>query len=225
MQTLTYLPYLLQGLAVTIALVFAALFVGFSLASLMTLACMTNSPFLKWPVKGFIFVIRGTPLLIQIFLIYYGTTQFEWLKDSSLWIIFKYPFSCAVIALALNSSAYTTELFLGAIRSIPKGEIEACHAYGMTWFGQFRRIIFPRALRIALPGYSNEVIMLIKASSLSSAITLLDLMGMTQQIINETYNSLLFFTIAGILYLLLNGLSLAIFKRIEKRSLCYLLRA
>jgi len=213
-----YLPDLFQGLMTTLGLVVVALLLGTVLAGLMTMACVSGKPWLKRPVRGFMFFIRGTPLLVQIFLIYYGSSQFQALRESILWIAFKEPFFCALLALAINSSAYTTEIFLGAIRSIPKGELQAANAYGMSWGLRLRRIIFPRAWSLAIPAYSNEVIMLIKGSSLASTITLLDLMGMTQQIINRTYATIEFYLIAGTLYLILNSIILSIFRWLERRN-------
>lgn len=215
-----YLPQLLHGLWITVALVALALTIGAMLALLMTVVRLSQNPYLDMPVRAFIFFIRGTPLLVQIFLIYFGAAQFESLRDTWAWDLLKQPFICAVLALGLNSSAYTTELFLGAVRSVPKGQLEAAAAFAMSWGLQLRRIIAPQAWRLVLPAYSNEVVLLIKSSSLASTITLLDLMGATQQVINETYNTLPWLGVAAVMYLLVNSVLMQAFKIIEKKSAC-----
>ncbi|MGB6976119.1 MAG: ABC transporter permease [Gammaproteobacteria bacterium] len=217
-----YLPALLHGIAITIVLVACSLIVGLLFACLVMLARQSKQLWLQMPARGYIFFIRGTPLLVQIYLLYYGTAQFSWITTSPLWPIFKHPFSCAVLALALNTSAYTAELLHGAFAAIPHGEIEACQAIGMSPFVLWRRIILPRAFRIALPAYGNEVIMVVKCSTLVSTITLLDLLGVIRQIISETYAAIQFLLIAGIIYLLLNAIILSLFKQLERRWLAYL---
>ncbi len=218
------IPVLLHGIFITLSLVSLSLMVGFSLSILFTIGSLSRKTWLSMPIKMFIFVIRGTPLLVQFFIIYYGAGQFQALQNSLLWSFFKQPFACAMLTLALNTSAYSTEIFLGAIRFIPKGEIDACHAFGMPWGLKLRRVIFPRALRTAIPAYSNEVIMLVKSSSLASTITLLDLMGITQQLINKTYLVIEFYMLAGMVYLLINSALMLLFKMIETRANQYLLK-
>ena len=213
------LPALLNGSLLTLGLVACSLITGFIFALLLTLCIISDLPFLKLPAQTYVFIIRGTPLLVQFFLIYYGTGQFPALHDSIFWIIFKSPFTCAALALAMNSAAYSTEIFVGAIRSVPKGAIEACQALGMSWLLSLRRIILPHAFRIVLPAYSNEVIMLVKASSLASTITLLDLMGVTQQIINRTYLTIEFYVIAGVIYLAINSILMGCFRKLTKQPL------
>lgn len=217
MQFQQYIPQFWQATILTIELMSLSLFIGFCLSIVMTLCRVSGKFYLKFPVEAFVFFIRGTPLLVQIFIIYYGSGQFEWLRTSFLWVLFKEPFGCAIIALSLNTCAYTTELFYGAIHSIPKGEIQAGRALGMSHALLLRRIILPRALRIALPAYSNEVIMVLKSTSLASTITLLELTGMTRQIVSATYEAIPFFLFAGAIYLILNGLIIGSFRMIEKR--------
>ena len=217
------MPDLLHGMVITLSLVSLSLVLGFSFAISFTIGSLSNKTWLKIPIKTFIFVIRGTPLLVQFFIIYYGAGQFELLQNSLLWAFFKQPFACAMLTLALNTSAYSTEILLGAVRFIPKGEIDACHAFGMPWYLKLRRIIIPRALRTAIPAYSNEVVMLVKSSSLASTITLLDLMGITQQLINKTYLVIEFYALAGAIYLLINSVLMFLFKVIEVRANRYLL--
>ncbi len=212
-----YLPQLLQGMWLTVLLVSSSLCVGLIISLLLSMLKVSLPKWLCFPIDAYVFFIRGTPLLVQIFLIYFGSSQIDFIRHSFLWEIFKQPLACAIIALAINTSAYTTELVLGAIASVPRNEKEAAQAYGMSHGLMFRRIVWPRALRFVLPAYSNEVIMVLKGSSLASTITLLDLMGMTRQIVAETYATMEFFIIAGILYLLLNSLVMLVFRWLERR--------
>ena len=214
---LEYLPQILKGTTITLALVATSLMIGFCLAAGLSLCVISQKKYLKKPAQFYIFLIRGTPLLVQFFLIYYGSGQFKWMQHSFLWHFFKYPFLCAMLTLALNTSAYSSELFVGAIRSVPKGEIEACRALGMSWGLSLRRIIAPHAWRLVLPAYSNEIVMLVKASSLASTITVLELMGITQQVINQTFLTIEFYCIAGAIYLLINTSMLGLFRYIETK--------
>lgn len=211
-----YLPQLLQGLAITLALVSCALVAGIVLALGMTLAIISQHGYLRMPAQVIVFFIRGTPLLVQIFLIYYGSGQFEWLKASWLWPLFREPFTCAIMALAINTAAYTTVLLKGALEAVPENEVMAAKAVGMSDALLMRRITLPRAFRLMLPAYSNEVIIVLKGTSLASTITLLDLMGVVNQIMAQTYASIEFLTVAGVIYLMLNVCIMTVFKIIER---------
>ncbi|RDI42558.1 ABC transporter permease [Aquicella lusitana] len=213
---IAYLPDLLSGLSVTLTLMLASVAAGLVLAVLMTLCSISENIFLQKPVNLFIFFIRGTPLLVQLFLVYYGLGQFEWIRHSFLWIALREPTVCAIIALSVNTACYTSILLKGAIHSVPKSEIAACEALGMSKWLALRRIILPRAFRIALPAYSNEVIIVLKCTSLASTITLLDLMGVTQQLIAQTYDTITLYLLAGTLYLSLNAVIISVFKIVER---------
>jgi arginine transport system permease protein len=204
MDFTVYLPKILSGTVVTIELMLLSLLAGLIMAIILTLGDKSEIWVFKKSIAIFVFFIRGTPMLLQFFIIYYGLGQFAWLRETALWVILKQPFACAVIALAINSSAYTMVLFKGAINSIPKGEVEACKALGMTNWSMLWHIIFPRALQLALPAYSNEVIMVLKGTSLASTITILELMGVTQQLVAQTYAVMDFYLLAGAIYLILN---------------------
>lgn len=219
MSFISYLLPLLNGVWITLILMLASLAIGFLLAILMTMASQSTIFLLRKFIDTLVFFIRGTPLLVQIFLIYYGTGQFEWIRESALWSILREPMACAIIALSINSACYTTILLQGAIHSVPKNEVAACEAMGMSKWLAFRRIIFPRAFRIALPAYSNEVIMILKGTSLASTITLLDLMGVTQQLIAQTYQTVELYILAGLIYLILNGIIIFFFNILITRSL------
>jgi len=216
MPFISMLPDLLHGLMITLELMLSALAIGLMLAISMTVASRSDIYLLRALVSCVVFFVRGTPLLVQLFLIYYGLGQFEWLRESFLWIVLREPMACAIIALSINSACYTTILLQGAINSVPKNEIAATEAIGMSKWLALRRIIFPRAFRIALPAYSNEVIMILKSTSLASTITLLDVMGVTQELISQTYQPVECYLLAGVVYLILNGVVMGVFKGLMK---------
>lgn len=214
----SYLPELLKGLSITLTLMVSSITAGLFLALLFTLANFSRFRLIRSFINTLIFFVRGTPLLVQLFLIYYGAGQFAFIRDSSLWFILKEPMACAIIAISINTACYTTILFRGAINSVPKGEMLACEALGMSKWQALSRIIFPRAWRIALPAYSNEIIIILKSTSLASTITLLDVMGMTQRLITQTYDTIQLYVLAGIIYLSLNIILLSLFKFVTQRK-------
>lgn len=216
MDIFTNYSQLANGLLITFILTLSSILIGLCLSLVMTVGSYSDSKILGKGIAGLVFFVRGTPLLVQIFLIYFGLGQFEWVRETSLWFILREPMACAIIALSLNSACYTTVLLQGAIQSVPKNEIAACQALGMSKWLALRRVIFPRAFKIALPAYSNEVTMILKGTSLASTITLLDLMGVTQQLIAQTYQPVQYYLIAGVLYLLLNAVITIIFKWLQK---------
>ncbi|HEX2580579.1 MAG TPA: ABC transporter permease [Dongiaceae bacterium] len=194
------MPELAQGLLMTIKLISVSLLLGICLAVPLALCRVSANPFLKWPVYAYTYFFRGTPLLIQIFLIYYGSGQFAWIKDTWLWTyVFIDPWWPSVIAFTLNTAAYTTEILRGAIQAVPLGEIEAARALGMSKGLIYRRIVLPRAFRLMLPAYSNEVIFTLQASSIASVVTLQELTKVTQIAIARTFGIFeLYLTIAAI---------------------------
>lgn len=205
----------LAGAWLTVQLIVCSLAVGLTLALVITACRLSSLALLRKPLDAFVFVFRGTPLLVQIFVIYYGSGQFAWIKDSWAWTILNSPMNCAVLALALNTAAYTSELFKGAVLAIPRGQVEACLALGLSHWQSFTRVVLPCALRQAIPAYSNEVVMVLKSTSLASTITLMDLLGVTQQIIANTYEVIPCLVIAGVLYLILNALIVGLFRVLE----------
>ena len=155
-------------------------------------------PIFVWPIRAFVTAFRGTPLLVQIFLIYYGLGQFRpSLQFLGLWGFFREPYWCAILALTLNTAAYGTEIIRGGLQSVPYGQIEAARACGMPPWLVYRRVMLPIALRQALPGYGNEIILMIKGTSLTSIVTLLEVTGIAQQIISQTYRAFEVFICAG----------------------------
>lgn len=211
------LPKLLQGAALTLELVAVSLLAGALLALPLALMRVSERGWLRVPAYAYIFVFRGTPLLVQIFLVYYGLGQFAGLRASALWPILREPYWCAIIAFALNTAAYTAEILRGAIQAVPVGEVEAAKAFGMSRALSLRRIILPRAFRIALPAYGNEVILMLKGSALASTITLLDLTGMARTIIARTYMPVEIFLAAGLIYLAITFVFVQLFRLLERR--------
>ncbi|MBV7414040.1 arginine ABC transporter permease ArtM [Aeromonas sp. sif2433] len=215
-----YLMTLLGGLAITLQLTALSLLLGVLLAAAMTWVLERRLPVATQLVQLWVLLFTGTPLLIQIFLIYYGPGQFEWLKSGPLWPLFKQPWFCAVLALGFNTAAYSTRLFKGALDAIPAGEVEACRALGFS-AGQTLWMKVRHAARRLVPAYSNEVILVLKGSSLASTITIMDIMGLAQRLNAQTYDTLAVFTVAGALYLTMNGLLTIGFRWCERRALAF----
>lgn len=196
-----YFPALLAGVPMTLQLAGLSLFLGFFLAVLLAVLRTSGIRALEAFVRSYVYVFRGTPLLVQIFLIYYGTGQFDVIKQSFLWPVLREAYWCAIIALTLNTGAYTSEIIRGGIEAVPWGQVEAAKACGMSAWMRFRRVVFPQAIRQALPGYGNEIILMIKSTSLASTITLLEVTGIARKIISQTYAPMELFIMAGAIYL------------------------
>jgi len=197
---------LLTGLPLTLQLSFYSLAFGAVLALIVAMMRMSNLALLTWPARSFVFIFRGTPLLVQIFLIYYGLGQFPAIRHSFLWPFLREPYWCAILALTLNTGAYGSEIIRGGLLAVPHGAIEAARACGMGRLLMFRRIIFPTAVRQALPAYSSEVISMVKATSLASIITMMEMTGIANKLISQTYRAIEVFICAGAIYLLINFL-------------------
>lgn len=211
------IPALLKGMSMTAQLVALALALGLCLAVPLALARTSKNPALWMPAYGFIFIFRGTPLLVQIFLVYYGLGQSEAVRESFLWLFFKEAYWCAIFTFTLNTSAYTAEILRGAIQAVPHGELEAARALGMPRLLVLRRITVPRAFRLALPAYGNEIILMLKGSALASTITLLDITGVARVIVARTFAPYELFLIAAIMYLALTLIIVRTLKYTEWR--------
>jgi octopine/nopaline transport system permease protein len=196
---------LLAGLPLTLKLAAGSVGCGAVLAVLLALMRLSGLPVLAWIARAFVFVFRGTPLLVQIFLIYYGLGQFRpSLQAWGLWWFFRDAYWCALTALSLNTAAYASEIIRGGLLSVPAGQIEAARACGMSRGTLYRRIIGPIALRQALPAYSNEIISMVKATSLASIITLTEVTFIAQKLISQTFRAVEIFVVAGAIYLIIN---------------------
>ncbi|MEN5277686.1 ABC transporter permease [Brucella sp. TWI432] len=195
---------MIGGVPLTLQLAASSIVFGAVLALLFALMRLSGITVLDWIARLYVFVFRGTPLLVQIFIIYYGLSQFPAVRYSFLWPILREPYWCAIIALTLNNAAYASEIIRGGLLSVPTGQIEAAKACGMSRFTCFRRIVMPLAIRQALPGYGNEMISMVKATSLASIITLMEVTGIAAKLIAESYRAIEVFVIAGAIYLAIN---------------------
>jgi len=211
------LPRLLAALPLTLTLVFAALACGGVIAFVTALLRLSDYRPLVWTIKAYVFAFRGTPLLVQIFLLYYGLGQFDAVRTSVLWPFLREPLWCAILALSLNTGAYTCEILRGALQSVPAGQVEAARACGMSRTLAFRRIVLPIAFRQMLPTYGNEIILMVKASSLASTITMMELTGVARKIIAQSFAVFEIFILAGVIYLALNFVASQAIRLGEKR--------
>ena len=196
------IPDLISGAGLTLNLVAVSSLTGLFMAVPLAFMRSSRNLALRVPAFFYIYLFRGTPLMVQLFLIYYGLGQFEAVTQSLLWPWLREAYWCAVISFSLNTAAYTAEILRGGIEAVPFGEVEAARAVGMNRMQLFRHIILPRAFRFAFPAYGNEIILMIKASALVSLITLLDLMGMARQIFSRTF-ALEIFLYAAVIYLII----------------------
>ena len=207
-----------EGFVTTIQLTFISLILGLCLAMVFALIRAVRLPFVHRPVTAFTYLFRSTPLLIQLYLIYFGLGQIE--TDSALWrMLISSPFWLAIFAFMLNTAAYTTEIIYGAIKKTPAGQIEAAMAYGMDRGQTLRRVVLPNALRRALPAYGNEVIFMLHATTIASAVTLTDITGAALQVLYRTYDGFTPYVVAAVLYMVLSFALQAAFRRLERRLL------
>ncbi len=205
----------LSGLDNTILLLLISLPLGFVLALLFALGRVSQITLLSRTIASYIFVIRGTPLLVQIYLIYFGLGSVKFIRESFLWYALKEPFWCGVIALTINTVAYGAEIFRGGIQSIEKSQVESGLSLGFGKFLLLRKIILPIAIRKVLPSYGNELILMVKATSLVSLTTYMEMTGIARKIMAKTFAPVEAFIAAGILYLFLNFLMVQFVKYLE----------
>lgn len=215
-----YLSVIAQGIPTSLLLTFASLLIAFLLALLFTFILAMGNRWLKSAVNFYLVLFTGTPLLIQIFLIYSGPGQFEFITQSPLWSLLSNAWFCAMLALALNSAAYSTQLFYGAVKAIPKGQWESCAALGLSRV-QTLKILIPYALKRALPSYTNEIILVFKGTSLASTITIMDIMGYARQLYGTEYDALTIYGIAGGIYLLITGIATLMLRKVENKVLAF----
>ena len=215
-----YLSVIAQGIPTSLLLTFASLLIAFLLALLFTFILAMGNRWLKSAVNFYLVLFTGTPLLIQIFLIYSGPGQFEFLTQSPLWSLLSNAWFCAMLALALNSAAYSTQLFYGAVKAIPQGQWESCAALGLSRV-QTLKILIPYALKRALPSYTNEIILVFKGTSLASTITIMDIMGYARQLYGTEYDALTIYGIAGGIYLLITGIATLVLRKVENKVLAF----
>ena len=207
----------LRGAVNTVILVALSLLFGAMLSIPLAIARAHKQPVLNQIIWAYVYVFRGTPLLVQTYLIYYGLGQFEFVRESMLWPFLREAWWCALIAFTLNSAAYTTEIFRGVIETTPWGEIEAAKACGMSPWTRMRRIVLPSALRRALPMYSNEVIFMLHGSVVASTVTIVDILGAGRALNAKYYLAYEGFIAAAIIYIILVYLVSRGFKLWEKK--------
>lgn len=212
-----WLPKMLEGALLTLELLSLSVIIGLILALPLGIARASKHWYVQVLPYTYIFFFRGTPLILQLALVYYGLAQFDAVRQSALWPYLRDPFFCTLLAMSLHTAAYIAEIIRGAIHAIPVGEVEAARSLGMSRRQTLLHIILPRAARIALPAYSNEVILMLKASAVVYTVTLYDLMGMAKTIAARTYEYMLFFCYAGVFYLLITLVLTYLFRLIERK--------
>ena len=205
----------LEGLKTTAWLVSLSLLLGLLLAVPLAVLRTAKSYAVQAPIRAYVYFFRGTPLLVQMFIVYYGFGQFDAIKTSLVWPLFKEAWFCALFTFTLNTGAYTTEILRGAIEATPHGEIEAAKAAGMSRLLMLRRIVLPSAFRRALPQYSNEIIFMLHGSSLASVITLVDITGAARIINSRFYSPYEAFLTAAVFYMTLTFMIVFLVKRLE----------
>lgn len=206
----------LKALPLTLEIWFFGVAIGLTFACFLTWMRASDFKAGQWFAKAYVFVFRGSPLLVQIYLIYFGLSQFDFVRNSSiLWPVLRDPMYCTILAMALNTAAYSSEIFRGALRAVPVGIVEAAKAYGMSPFTRLRVVVLPTALRLALPAYSTEIILMTKATALASVVTIMEMMGVAQKIQHDTFRPIEVLTCAGLVYLLLNFTIARLFVTVE----------
>ena len=211
------LPKLLSAAVITIKLLSASLIIGLFIGLLFAILRLSKNSIINRFAYAYSYVFRGTPLLVQIFIIYYGLGQIEYFRSTFLWVIFKEPYWCAIIAFALNTGAYTSEILRSAFQTIKPGIIEAGKSLGISNKIIFFKIQIPVAIRQSLPAYGNEIILMMKGTSLASTVTLMDITGVAKHIVSTTYKPLEIFITAGGIYLFMTFLIHNLIKYLEKK--------
>ena len=210
-------PKLLNAAVITLKLLSVSLIVGLFIGLLFAILRLNKNIFINKFAYGYSYVFRGTPLLVQIFIIYFGLGQIESLRSSFLWVILKEPYWCAIIAFALNTGAYTSEILRSAFQTIKPGIIEAGKSLGISNKIIFYKVQIPIAIRQSLPAYGNEIILMLKGTSLASTVTLMDLTGVAKYIISTTFKPIEVFIVAGGIYLFMTFIIHNLIKFLEKK--------
>ena len=195
---------IIEGIPLTLQVVSISTVLGLALAIIVALMRISGKKSMSIPAYYFVYLIRGTPLLLQLYFVYYGLGQFSFIRESILWPILKEPYWCGIITLTIRTGAYSSEIIRGGILSVSKNFIEASGALGLNKIKTFLLITLPITVRQALPAYGNELILMVKASSLISIITLMEITGIARTIISKTYAPVEIFLVAGSIYLIIN---------------------
>lgn len=216
------IPEFLSGLKVTLILLAISLATGLLLSVPLAVARVSSNVFVSKPVWLYTYVIRGTPLLVQLFIIYYGFAQIEFIRQSAAWELFREAWFCAWLAFSINTTAYTTEIIAGALRATPAGEVEAAKSLGMSTFDLYRRILLPGALRRALPQYSNEAVGMMHATAIASTVTLVDLTRVARDVYANHLATVEAFGTVAVFYFVLTFSLIGIFRLAERHWLKHL---
>lgn len=215
------IPKMLAGIGITLELLVLSIVLGMILGVFTLLMRLSGRWFLIWPAQAYIYFFRGTPILVQIFVIYYGLPQFELIRESFAWSILREPFGCAVVALTLNSGAYVSEILRGGVLGVDQGLHDAGRSLGLRAHHRHIFVTAPIAIRIAIPAYSNEVISLLKSTALASTVTLMDMTGVARTIVAKTFAPYEIFIAAAIVYLVMTWILQRGFGRLERRMSRY----
>jgi arginine/ornithine transport system permease protein len=215
-------PAYWRALQVSLLLMFICISASFVLSVPLAIARVSSNPWLAKPVFLYTYVMRGTPLLVQLYMIYFGLAQFEWLRESVAWPLFRNAWFCAWLAFALNSTAYTTEILAGALRQTPNGELEAARSLGMSTSKIYRRILLPSAIRRALPQYGNELVMVMHATSIASAVTIVELTRTARDVYYNNLAPLEAFGLVAVFYFAITFTLVGLVKLLERRFLKHL---
>jgi amine acid ABC transporter, permease protein, 3-TM region, His/Glu/Gln/Arg/opine family len=210
-------PKLLSAAVITLKLLSVSLIIGLFIGLFFAILRLNKNIFISKFAYGYSYVFRGTPLLVQIFIIYFGLGQIEYLRSTVLWVILKKPYWCAIIAFALNTGAYTSEIFRSAFQTIKPGIIEAGKSLGISNKIIFYKVQIPIAIRQSLPAYGNEIILMMKGTSLASTVTIMDLTGVAKYIISTTFKPIEVFIVAGGIYLFMTFIIHNLIKFLEKK--------
>ena len=210
-------PKLLNAAIITLKLLSVSLIIGLFIGLFFAILRLNKNIFINRFAYGYSYIFRGTPLLVQIFIIYFGLGQIEYLRSTVLWVILKEPYWCAIIAFALNTGAYTSEILRSAFQTIKPGIIEAGKSLGISNKVIFYKIQIPIAIRQSLPAYGNEIILMMKGTSLASTVTIMDLTGVAKYIISTTFKPIEVFILAGGIYLFMTFIIHNVIKFLEKK--------
>ncbi|WP_440916252.1 ABC transporter permease [Candidatus Pelagibacter sp.] len=210
-------PKLLNAAVITLKLLSVSLLIGLFIGLFFAILRLNKNTFINRFAYGYSYIFRGTPLLVQIFIIYFGLGQIEYLRSTVLWVILKEPYWCAIIAFALNTGAYTSEILRSAFQTIKPGIIEAGKSLGISNKVIFHKIQIPIAIRQSLPAYGNEIILMMKGTSLASTVTIMDLTGVAKYIISTTFKPIEVFIVAGGIYLFMTFIIHNLIKFLEKK--------
>ena len=210
-------PKLLNATLITLKLLSVSLILGLFIGLGFAILRMNNNKLINKFAYGYSYIFRGTPLLVQIFIIYFGLGQIEYLRTTFLWVVLKEPYWCAIIAFSLNTGAYTSEILRSAFQTIKPGYLEAGRSLGIPSKIIFTKIQIPIAIKQSLPAYGNEIILMLKGTSLASTVTIMDLTGVAKYIISTTFKPIEVFIVAGGIYLFMTFIIHNVIKYLEKK--------